>query len=179
MPPHPPAPFAACLMPSPRAPLALWPRLAGTGWGWGLSVPQGVDRALDWQGRVGHRVPGLGCRPAPSALAGQQALLRSLMELASISRHGVGGGGAVTGNSPPWPLYLAPQNTGRKHSSLLSPAGSVQTLGSLHPSLVLNSPAKAKWPPTPTLCSAQAEHPPQRMLGEPLVLGDSEWEPPG
>lgn len=111
-----------CPMPSPRTLLFLWVSLVGSGWGWGLSVPWGVCWALDRQGS--GRGQGL-----QAVWAGQQALLLSLMELASISRHW----GGCNRKLPSLAAIFSTAEHRRKHCSLLSPASSVQTPGRLHP----------------------------------------------
>ena len=83
------------------------------------------------------------------------------------------GGGAVTGNSPPWLLYLAPQNTGG--STSLSPTGSVHMPGSRCPAagaqLVLSSPTGRAVPPPRVPCLAQSDAHPRVCLEGPWGRG--------
>lgn len=160
-PPRLPTALAACLMPSPEPRWPAWraggllcPRkragLRTSGWGWG-------------------RAPDLGGRQPLTPLCGPRGRsagsLLSLMELASISRRW---GGRCNRKLPPWPLYLASQNTGRRKPSRLCPNA--------------RQPAPQ---PGPEACG-QAEGPPthqhrvQHKLSTHLraCAGGSEWECP-
>lgn len=91
------------------------------------------------------RAPGLGCSPAPpfcsAAWRGRSAGTAAGPNGAGINFPALGaGGGGCNRKLPSLAAIFSTTEHGRKRSSLLSQGGSVQTPGSLYPSLVLKTP---------------------------------------